>query len=93
MHWGFGTATGAAYALLVGSRKPRVWYGLPFGMAVWAGGYVVLPLLGVYQPIWKYDRETLEKDLSAHLVFGTATAAAFSLLTGLDVRPNDRRRS
>ena len=57
-----------------------MWYGLPFGAAVWATGYVVLPLLGVYEPIWKYDLETLGKDLSAHLVFGTATAAAFRLL-------------
>ena len=32
------------------------------------------------EPIWKYDLETLGKDLSAHLVFGTATAAAFSVL-------------
>jgi len=44
-------------------------------------GYVVLPLLGVYKPIWEYDLETLGKDLSAHLVFGTATAAAFRLLS------------
>lgn len=80
-HWGFGLATGAGYGLLLGSRhKPKVWYGLPFGAAVWSGGYVVLPLLGAYQPIWKYDLETLGKDLSAHLVFGTATAAAFGLL-------------
>jgi len=56
-----------------------------FGAAVWAGGYVVLPLLGVYKPIWKYDLETLAKDLSAHLVFGTATAAAYSILTNLEV--------
>ena len=40
----------------------------------------MLPLLGVYKPIWEYDLETLRKDLSAHLVFGTATAAAFCLL-------------
>jgi hypothetical protein len=78
---GFGLATGAAYGLLLGSRrKPKVRYGPPFGAAVWASGYVLLPLLGVYQPIWKYDLETLGKDLSAHLVFGTATAAAFRLL-------------
>jgi hypothetical protein len=80
MHWGFGLATGAAYGLLVGSRKPKLWYGPAFGAAVWAGGYVVLPLLGVYKPIWQYDRETLEKDLSAHLVFGTVTAAVYRLL-------------
>ena len=80
-HWGFGLATGAGYGLLLGSwRKPKVWYGVPFGAAVWASGYVVLPLLGVYKPIWKYDLETLRKDLSAHLVFGIATAAAFCLL-------------
>jgi hypothetical protein len=81
-HWGFGLATGAAYGLLAGSRRSRVWYGLPFGAAVWASGYVVLPRLGVYEPIWKYDAKTLEKDLSAHLVFGAATAVAFRLLTG-----------
>jgi hypothetical protein len=81
-HWGFGLATGAGYGLLLNcsGQKPKVRYGLPFGAAVWAGGYVVLPLLGVYQPIWKYDLETLGDDLSAHLVFGTATAAAFRLL-------------
>jgi hypothetical protein len=84
-HWGFGLATGAAYGLLAGSRKPSVWYGLPFGTAVWAAGYVVLPLLGAYQPIWKYDLKTLEKDLSAHLVFGATTAATFRLLSPSEV--------
>ena len=80
-HWGFGLATGAGYGLLLGPRrKPRIAYGPPFGAAVWASGYVVLPLLGVYEPIWKYDLRTLGKDLSAHLVFGTATGAAFCVL-------------
>jgi hypothetical protein len=80
-HWGFGLAAGAAYGVLMRSRRSRVWYGLPFGAAVWAGGYVVLPRLGVYEDLWEYDLATLEKDLSAHLVFGTATAAAFSFLS------------
>ena len=44
-----------------------------------------LPQLGVYEPIWKYDLEPLEKDLSAHLVFGTATAAAYSLLAHVEL--------
>ena len=85
-HRGFGLATGAGYGLLLGSRKPKVWFGLPFGAAVWASGYVVFPQLGVYEPIWKYDLETLRKDLSAHLVFGTATAAAFCLLATNETR-------
>jgi uncharacterized membrane protein YagU involved in acid resistance len=80
-HWGFGLANGAGYGLLIGSRRmPKVWSGLPFGAAVWAGGYIVLPALGVYKPIWKYDLGTLWKDLSTHLVYGTATATAFSFL-------------
>jgi hypothetical protein len=80
-HWGFGLAAGAGYGLLLGCRRmPKLRTGLPFGAAVWAGGYIVLPQLGVYQPIWKYDLDTLRKDLNAHLVFGTATAAAFRLL-------------
>jgi hypothetical protein len=85
MHWGFGLGAGAAYGTLAGSRRPGIWWGPPFGAAVWAGGYVVLPLLGVYQPIWTYDRATLAKDLSAHLVFGTTTAATYWLLTTIEV--------
>jgi len=79
-HWGFGLANGAAYGLLMASRRPKLRYGPPFGAAVWLNGYVVLPLLGVYKPIWEYDLETLWKDLRAHLVFGTATATAFKEL-------------
>ena len=80
MHWAFGLAAGAGYGLLAGVRTVRLRWGLPFGAAVWANGYVLLPRLGVYEEIWHYDRKTLEKDLSAHLVFGATTAAAFSLL-------------
>jgi hypothetical protein len=84
-HWGYGIAAGAAYGLLVGSRRePRVRFGLPFGAAVWASGYVVLPLFGVYEPIWRYDLKTLANDLSAHLVFGTASAATFVLLSQVE---------
>jgi hypothetical protein len=79
-HWGLGLAAGAGYGLLVRSRRSRLWYGVPFGAAVWASGYAVLPQLGIYKQIWEYDAETLRKDLGAHLVFGTATAAAFALL-------------
>ena len=49
---------------------------------MWAAGYVVLPAAKLYQPIWKYDRATLTKDLSAHLVYGLGTATVLRLLAG-----------
>lgn len=81
-HWTFGIFGGVQYGIVAGSlRRPRVVYGLPFGAAVWGSGYVILPAAGLYEPIWKYDVKTLAKDLSAHLVYGLATAAALQLLT------------
>lgn len=81
-HWGYGVLGGAQYGLIVGSLpKHRVGYGLPFGASVWLSGYLVLPLAKLYKPIWEYDRKTLAKDLSAHLVYGLATATAMRLLS------------
>ena len=81
-HWTFGILGGAQYGIVAGSlRDPRILCGLPFGAAVWAGGYVVLPAAKLYKPIWEYDRKTLAKDLSAHLVYGLGTAAAVRLLS------------
>jgi uncharacterized membrane protein YagU involved in acid resistance len=82
-HWAYGLAAGAQFGLLDGSlRRPRVRHGLPFGAAVWATSYVVLPAAGLYEPIWKYDQATLVKDLTAHLLYGATTAAVFDgLLT------------
>ena len=80
-HWAFGILNGAQYGLVAESGpSPRIGYGLPFGAAVWAGGYVVLPAAKLYEPIWKYDRVTLAKDLSAHLTYGLATAIAMGAL-------------
>jgi hypothetical protein len=82
-HWAFGIASAGAYGLVAGSLpKPRIVYGPIFGASVWAGGYAVLPAAGLYQPIWEYDRVTLAKDLSAHLLYGTTTAVTFRALGG-----------
>jgi hypothetical protein len=81
-HWGFGIANGGAYGLVAGSLpSQRVAYGIPFGATVWGNGYVVLPAAKLYEPIWKYDVKTLAKDLSAHLVYGLATAGAMRVLS------------
>lgn len=82
-HWAYGILGGVQYGIVAGSlRTPRIRYGLPFGASVWAAGYVVLPAAKLYEPIWKYDRVTLTKDLSAHLAYGLGTATALRLLAG-----------
>jgi hypothetical protein len=80
-HWAYGIVNGAQYGVVAGSLpEPRIRYGLPFGATVWGSGYVILPAAKLYEPIWRYDLKTLANDLSAHLVYGLATAAAFRLL-------------
>jgi hypothetical protein len=87
-HWAFGILNGAAYGVVAGSApKPRIRYGIPFGAGVWGTGYVVLPAAKLYEPIWKYNDKVLAKDLSAHLLYGTTTAATFKLLSSLRRRP------
>jgi hypothetical protein len=82
MHWGYGEAWAGMYGIAAGTAGPfRVQLGPPFGATVWLSSYVVLPLAGLYKPIWQYDLPTLGKDLSAHLVFGSATALAFAALS------------
>lgn len=84
MHWSYGLFWGTQYGLVVGSlgATRTVRSGVAYGTIVWTGDYVVLPLMGIYEPIWSYDVKTLADDLSAHLVFGIATAAAYRLLRG-----------
>jgi hypothetical protein len=81
-HWGYGVSAAAGYGLVAGSLpRARARYGIPFGGAVWAVSYVVLPAAGLYKPIWEYDWKTLGKDLGAHLLYGAGTAAVFGRLT------------
>jgi len=83
MHWGYGLAWGAQYGMVAGSlAAPKARYGLALGPTVWGSGYVVLPLAKLYKPIWEYDSASLLKDLSAHMVYGATTAAAFGVLVG-----------
>ena len=83
-HWATGIGWAAQYGVLAGrSSSHPVLHGLVLGPVVWLSGYVVLPLAGVYQPIWEYDARTLADDLSAHLVFGVTTSATYAALTRL----------
>ena len=83
MHWSYGLGWAVAYAAVASSTpaRPAPASGIAFGSLVWASDYVVLPLAKVYKPIWEYDARTLADDLSAHLLYGVATAATFRLLS------------
>jgi hypothetical protein len=77
MHWGYGVACGSALGVLAGSLpRRRLLEGPVFGASVWASSYVVLPLAGLYKPIWRYSIGELAPDLAAHLIYGTVTDSA-----------------
>lgn len=83
VHWSTGVQWGVAYAWVAGRRGRTAWTdGVVLGPVAWGAAYALLPAIGVYKPIWEYERSVLWQDLSAHLVFGTTTAAAMRLLAG-----------
>jgi hypothetical protein len=81
---GWGAAHGVASAFL-GAPPPGA--GLVTGAAAWGASYALRAPTGVYKPMWEYPPGVLWKDLSAHLVFGAATGAAFQALAPKASRP------
>lgn len=79
VHWLTGVANGIGHGLLHGRRNPLLG-GAATGVSAFATSYGVLGALGVYEPIWEYEPETLRKDLGAHLVYGLATSLAHAAL-------------
>ena len=79
VHWSTGVGWGVQYALISELTGRINWRkGLAFGTVVWLTDYIVLPLAGVYKPIWQYDVKTLAKDLTAHLVYGATLGLSFA---------------
>lgn len=78
VHWATGGKWGAAYGLVAAATgRPGLRSGAMLGLVACSTSYAVLPLLGLYKPIWEYDAASLAKDYSAHLLFGTVTGATF----------------
>jgi hypothetical protein len=77
VHWSTGIGWGKFAGLVARIVPvPRVVVGLGTGVAAWGASYAVLGKVGIYRPITEYDRATLWKDLSAHLVHGAALGIA-----------------
>jgi len=79
-HWGYGTSWGIVRGLLrelgVGPKKATP---LHFA-AVWGNALVTLPALEVAPPVVFWRKQEIAIDVFHHLVYATATAAAFELL-------------
>jgi hypothetical protein len=80
VHWATGMGYAAVIQAVIGRRRNLAASGLATGVGAFANSYAVLGALGIYQPIWEYDADTLRDDLTAHLVFGAATAVAYRVL-------------
>ena len=81
MHWGYGTSWGAVYALTDGLGDiPVLPRGLGFGTSVWGASLLELPAMKLAPPVWEYPPLELVLDLSYHLVYGIAVAAAYAAL-------------
>lgn len=81
MHWSYGTGWGTVYALSDGIvTPPAVPRGLAFGTLVWGASLLELPAMKLAPPVWEYPRLELALDVSYHLVYGVAVAAAYEAL-------------
>lgn len=81
MHWSYGVQWGVLFAFSVGAVwRMRARQAPLLGLLVWLASYVILPVAGVYKPIWSYDLKALWQDLSAHLVYGSAVGGAFAVI-------------
>ena len=80
-HWLTGIGYAAVVQTVIGRKRNVAASGLATGAGAFLNSYAVLGAMGLYEPIWEYDSETLVKDFSAHLLFGATTAMAYRLLT------------
>jgi uncharacterized membrane protein YagU involved in acid resistance len=81
MHWGYGIWWGTAYGIAARSLGSNPLAAGPLlGVGVWTSSYAELVPLGIYKKPWEYPPEELALDLSYHLVYGVAVAAAYRAL-------------
>ena len=80
VHWGYGTAWGAARGLIgaAGLRGPAA-TAAHLG-AVWGSEQIMLPALGVAPPFWTWGAKEVGIDAFHHLVYAAATSAAYAAL-------------
>ena len=78
MHWIYGISWGALFGLAAAGRRPGA--GVAFGVVVWGASLVHLPAMKLAPPVWEQGPEAIVPDLGFHVIYGTATAAAYHAL-------------
>jgi len=81
-HFGYGTATGAGYALIADQLPfPKPINGMLYGFGIWAGSYLGwLPALGIRHSSIKSPAERNALMIAAHLVWGATLSSLFHVL-------------
>ncbi len=80
VHWGYGTAWGAARGLIAAAGLSGPAATAAHLAAVWGSEQVMLPALDVAPPLTEWGAQEVAIDAFHHLVYAAATGAAYSLL-------------
>jgi hypothetical protein len=80
VHWGYGTSWGAVRGLIGAAGLRGLRANATHLGAVWGAEQAMLPALGVAPPFWEWEAKEVASDAFHHLVYASATGAAYALL-------------
>lgn len=80
-HWGYGIGLGALRGALASTPLPPRVADSAFYLMVWTAPMAYMPALGVAPPPTEWGSEQIVSDAAFHLVYASAVAGAWHLLT------------
>ena len=80
VHWSYGTVWGVVRGLLRVAGLPPAPATAGHFTAIWGSSLVTLPVLDVAPPVTMWGKSEIAIDVWHHLVYVTATAAAYEFL-------------
>lgn len=80
VHWGYGTGWGVVHGLLDLAGLPPAKRTAGHFAAVWGNEAVMLPVLEVAPPIYRWGMREVAIDVLHHAVYATATGIAYEAL-------------
>ena len=80
VHWSYGTSWGAVRGMLAAMGLSAPAATAAHFAAIWGGAQVMLPTLDVAPPPWKTPPQELAIDAWHHMVYASATGAAYAFL-------------